>query len=161
MARIMICLDINYLILGLVPGSQESRYLIAWSQAGEALITPMSAWYEFICGPVTAPQIAALRAFLHDLVPFDEQRLPDHKGRSRDRTVIGQRETRTHPLRHRYVYSAVWNDRCDRFRRQARRRDTLLQASSANTPPNRPPAWASGTITRTCPSPADTPRLET
>lgn len=70
----MICLDTNYLILGLVPGSRESKQLIAWVQAGETLITPMTAWYEFICGPVTAPQIAAMRAFLHELVPFDEPR---------------------------------------------------------------------------------------
>lgn len=68
----MICLDTNYLILGLVPGSPESQDLIAWVQAGETLIAPMPAWYEFTCGPVTAVQINAIRAFLHDLVPFDE-----------------------------------------------------------------------------------------
>ena len=68
----MICLDTNYLILGLVPGSRESQDLIAWAQAGETLITAMPAWYEFACGPVTAPQVIAIRSFLHDLVPFDE-----------------------------------------------------------------------------------------
>ncbi len=68
----MICLDTNYLILGLVPGSPESQDLIQWAQAGETLVAPMPAWYEFICGPVTAPQIATMRSFLHDLVPFDE-----------------------------------------------------------------------------------------
>jgi hypothetical protein len=51
----MICLDTNYLILGLVPGSRESKDLIAWALAGETLIAPMPAWYEFICGPVTEP----------------------------------------------------------------------------------------------------------
>lgn len=59
MAEIMICLDTYYLILGLVPGSRESKDLIACAQAGETL---------------TAPQIAAMRAFLHDLVPFHEPR---------------------------------------------------------------------------------------
>jgi predicted nucleic acid-binding protein len=68
----MICLDTNYLILGLMPGSRESQDLIRWAQAGETLITAMPAWYEFTCGPVTAPQIAAIRSFLHDLTPFDE-----------------------------------------------------------------------------------------
>ena len=34
----MICLDTNYLILGVVPGSQESKELIQWYQAGEALM---------------------------------------------------------------------------------------------------------------------------
>ena len=68
----MICLDTNYLILGLVRSSKEGRDLIAWAQAGEALITPMPAWYEFICGPITAPQVATIRAFIHQVVPFDE-----------------------------------------------------------------------------------------
>lgn len=68
----MICLDTNYLIGGLVSGSREGKRLIAWAQAGEALITPMPAWYEFLCGPVTATQIGTMRAFLADIVPFDE-----------------------------------------------------------------------------------------
>ena len=68
----MICLDTNYLILGLVVDSKESRELTAWVQAGETLITPMFAWYEFLCGPVTAPQVATIRAFVQHVVPFDE-----------------------------------------------------------------------------------------
>jgi predicted nucleic acid-binding protein len=68
----MICLDTNYLILSLVPGSKESRDLVEWIETGEALITPMPAWYEFLCGPVTPAQVATMRAFLRDIVPFDE-----------------------------------------------------------------------------------------
>lgn len=68
----MICLDTNYLILGLVPTSEESREIIAWTLAGEILVTSMTAWYEFLCGPVTSLQIAAIRAFLSDILPFDE-----------------------------------------------------------------------------------------
>ncbi|MBB5035355.1 type II toxin-antitoxin system VapC family toxin [Prosthecobacter vanneervenii] len=68
----MICLDTNYLILGLMPGSRESQELIQWAQAGETLITAMPAWYEFTCGPVTAKQVAAIRSFLHHLIAFDE-----------------------------------------------------------------------------------------
>ena len=68
----MICLDTNYLILGLVPGSQEGKDLVRWHQSGEVLITPMPAWYEFLCGPVTTAQISAMRTFVHDIVPFDE-----------------------------------------------------------------------------------------
>lgn len=68
----MICLDTNYLILGLVPGSAESQALIKWTQAGESLVTAMPAWYEFICGPVTPSQVTAMRAFLSSVVPFDE-----------------------------------------------------------------------------------------
>jgi predicted nucleic acid-binding protein len=36
------------------------------------LVTPMPAWYEFICGPVTPAQISVMRAFLHEIIPFDE-----------------------------------------------------------------------------------------
>ena len=68
----MICLDTNYLILGLVAGSRESRQLTAWITSGELLVTPTLAWFEFLCGPVTPPQIQTMRAFLHELVPFGE-----------------------------------------------------------------------------------------
>lgn len=68
----MICLDTNFLILGLVPGSQEMRDLIAWSQAGETLITPAIVWYEFLCGPVTQAQIDTMRRFLLDIIDFSE-----------------------------------------------------------------------------------------
>ena len=70
----MICLDTNYLIGGLVSGSLESRKLISWTQAGEILITAMPAWHEFLCGPVTTSQITAIRAFLQDIIPFDDAR---------------------------------------------------------------------------------------
>jgi predicted nucleic acid-binding protein len=68
----MICLDTNYLILGACPGTREARDLIAWARAGEPLVTPMLAWFEFVCGPVNAAQIAAIRSFLSELIPFDE-----------------------------------------------------------------------------------------
>ena len=68
----MICLDTNYLIRSLSQGTSEARDMVAWVQAGELLITPMPAWYEFLCGPVTPIQITTLRAFLHEIVVFDE-----------------------------------------------------------------------------------------
>ncbi len=68
----MICLDTNYLILGLVAGSRESQELTAWITSGELLVTPTLAWFEFVCGPVTPAQIQTMRAFLHALVPIDE-----------------------------------------------------------------------------------------
>ena len=67
----MICLDANYLILGLHAGSQESEELLAWSQAGETLITPMACWFELLCGPVTPVQVNTMKAFLDQIVPFD------------------------------------------------------------------------------------------
>jgi predicted nucleic acid-binding protein len=68
----MICLDTNYLILGVSPGTRESRELVDWFRAGEPLVTPVLAWFEFLCGPVNAAQVAAMNAFLHRIVVFDE-----------------------------------------------------------------------------------------
>ena len=68
----MICLDTNYLILGLVDGSLESRELTAWVARGDRLVTPTVAWYEFLCGPVSAAQVRTMRAFVQELLPFDE-----------------------------------------------------------------------------------------
>lgn len=68
----MICLDTNYLILGLVAGSRESGELAAWVAGGEQLVAPSLVWFEFLCGPVTEVQVRTMRAFLHELTPFDE-----------------------------------------------------------------------------------------
>jgi predicted nucleic acid-binding protein len=32
----------------------------------------MPAWFEFLCGPVTPAQISTIRAFLTEIVVFDE-----------------------------------------------------------------------------------------
>lgn len=74
MERQVICLDTNYLVCGLVEGSAESRQLVAWTQAGETLVTAMPAWYEFLCGPVTPVQVATIRAFLQEILVFDHER---------------------------------------------------------------------------------------
>lgn len=89
----MICLDTNYLILGLVPGSPEGRRLRAWIVAGEPLIAPAVVWYEFLCGPVSARQVETIRAFLQAVVPFGEPHahiaaeLFNHAGRKRSTRV--------------------------------------------------------------------------
>ena len=41
----MICLDTNYLIVGLVSGSRESRELAAWVAAGDRLVAPALVWF--------------------------------------------------------------------------------------------------------------------
>jgi predicted nucleic acid-binding protein len=68
----MICLDTNYLIRGVSEGTAEAHELVAWFKAGETLITPMPAWFEFICGPVTEDQQTTMRAFLTKVIPFAE-----------------------------------------------------------------------------------------
>lgn len=72
MAGRMICLDTNYLIRGVSEGSGEAAELIEWIEAGETLITPMPAWFEFICGPVTEDQKTTMRAFITGIIPFAE-----------------------------------------------------------------------------------------
>ena len=69
----VICLDTNYLIRGVAAGTPEASELVTWFSAGEKLITPMPAWFEFLCGPVTGDQVATLRAFLSEIVPFAEK----------------------------------------------------------------------------------------
>ena len=89
----MICLDTNYLIKGIQPGSEEAARMTAWYRAGEQLITAMPAWFEFICGPLTEQQEATIRAFLTEIVPFDEKqareaaRLFNETGRKRSLRV--------------------------------------------------------------------------
>ncbi|CAN5146218.1 hypothetical protein BH23VER1_BH23VER1_33020 [soil metagenome] len=68
----MICLDTNYLILGLSPSTLESANLVAWSRSGEILVTAAPAWYEFLCGPVDRAQIAVMAAFLSQIIPFSD-----------------------------------------------------------------------------------------
>ena len=68
----MICLDTNYLIRGIVAATSEAEQLSCWYREGEPIITPMPAWFEFLCGPLTDVQEATIRAFLSRIVPFDE-----------------------------------------------------------------------------------------
>ena len=47
--------------------------MIRWYRSGETLVTAMPAWYEFVCGPLTGSQEAALRGFLSTILPFEEE----------------------------------------------------------------------------------------
>lgn len=68
----MICLDANFLIGGVIETRPESRYLLAWAEAGEAFCTAAPAWYEFLCGPVSPAQIRTMAAFLTGgILPFE------------------------------------------------------------------------------------------
>ena len=66
----MICLDTNYLILGLVPESGEAEELIVWSEDGERFCTASTSWYEFMCGPVNATQVSTMRGVVESILPF-------------------------------------------------------------------------------------------
>lgn len=69
----MICLDTNYLILGLVQGSPEAEELVAWSESGETFCTASTAWYEFLCGPVDSSHVSTMRGVLQSILPFDDR----------------------------------------------------------------------------------------
>ena len=84
----MICLDTNYLILGLVPDSREAVQLLAWSEAGEHFYTAALVWYEFLCGPVDSNQVAAMRSLLRQILPLDE---PQAEEAARLFNAIGRR----------------------------------------------------------------------
>ena len=66
----MICLDTDYLILGLVADSAEADDLIAWGEAGQSFCAPSVAWYEFLCGPVGSTQVSTMRAVVQSILPF-------------------------------------------------------------------------------------------
>lgn len=68
----MICLDTNYLILGLVDGSAESGQILGWIQTGETLVTSAACWYEFLSGPVSPTQIQTIRSVLDQVIGFGE-----------------------------------------------------------------------------------------
>ncbi len=104
----MICLDTNYLILGLVQGSLEAEELVAWSESGETFCTPSTAWYEFLCRPVNASQVSTMRGVLQSILPFDDRqaqeaaRLYNATGRKRrlriDATIASAATTHQVPL---------------------------------------------------------------
>ena len=68
----MISLDTNYLIMGLVEGSQEAKQVINWAEHGETFCVSSIVWYEFLCGPITAEQRSAIQMLVTEIVPFDE-----------------------------------------------------------------------------------------
>jgi predicted nucleic acid-binding protein len=68
----VICLDTNYLIRGLVEGSEEEAQLITWSMSGEMLVASSVAWYEFRCGPVSAAEIDTMNLFVKIILPYTE-----------------------------------------------------------------------------------------
>lgn len=60
----MICLDTNYLIKVLLPGSAEAVAVFNWLRQGVILSASSVAWYEFVCGPVKASEIELVRSLL-------------------------------------------------------------------------------------------------
>jgi predicted nucleic acid-binding protein len=70
----MICLDTNYLIRALVPGTAEARRVGEWLDAGEPLAIPAIAWYEFLCGPIITDEEIQLATVIvsENVLPFEQ-----------------------------------------------------------------------------------------
>ena len=68
----MICLDTSFLIRCVERGSEEAVLMQNWYREGEPMVTPMLAWFEFVCAPLTREQEVAVRAFLSDILVFGE-----------------------------------------------------------------------------------------
>ncbi len=69
----MICLDTNYLIMGLIPDTAESEKIRNWLKGGFPLAAPSIVWYEFCCGPVQNLEIETVRSVLTaGILPFGE-----------------------------------------------------------------------------------------
>ncbi|NQU41464.1 MAG: type II toxin-antitoxin system VapC family toxin [Lentisphaerae bacterium] len=89
----MICLDTNYLIMGLVAGSDEAQELLSWADEGQTFCVSSIVWYEFLCGPITSEQESAMRLLVDEIVAFDDTlaheaaRLFNGVGRSRQLRV--------------------------------------------------------------------------
>ncbi len=69
----MICLDTNFLVRGLIPGSREARRLVEWAGRGESFCAPAAAWYEFLCGPVNERQVEVMQGLVREIMAFDER----------------------------------------------------------------------------------------
>ncbi|MCX6971310.1 MAG: type II toxin-antitoxin system VapC family toxin [Verrucomicrobia bacterium] len=80
----MICLDTNYLIRALIPGTRDAAHVEAWIGAGENIILPTVAWYEFLCGCTKEEEHLALALLTGGLQPFGdaEARVSAHSFRS-------------------------------------------------------------------------------
>ncbi len=68
----MICLDTNYLILALIPQTEEAMAVERWLEANESLCIPSVAWYEFLCGSTAEEAQLALALLDGGILPLGE-----------------------------------------------------------------------------------------
>ena len=74
----MIALDTNFLIHGLITGTDEAARISLWLETKEPIGMPAIAWYEFLCGPVSAEDIQLARAILTaGVMEFPKRRPPN------------------------------------------------------------------------------------
>lgn len=66
----MICLDTNYLIRALIPGTGEALAIEEWLGLGELLSIPAVGWYEFLCGSTAEEEQVAFALLKGGILPF-------------------------------------------------------------------------------------------
>jgi predicted nucleic acid-binding protein len=66
----MICLDTNFLIRALIPGTKEALAIEQWLGSKETLSIPAVAWYEFLCGSTDEEERLAFALLQGGLLPF-------------------------------------------------------------------------------------------
>jgi predicted nucleic acid-binding protein len=75
----MIHLDTNFVILALIPGTDQDRRLRGWIGSGEGIQISTIAWTELLCGPLR-PEAQAASGLLPNPEPF----LPTDAARAAD-----------------------------------------------------------------------------
>lgn len=66
----MICLDTNFLIRALIPGTKEALAMEQWLGSREPLSIPAVAWYEFLCGSTEEEERLAFALLKGGILPF-------------------------------------------------------------------------------------------
>jgi len=69
----MIHLDTNFLVCGLVPGSDEAGKIDAWSLSDEEVEMSSVAWGEYLCGPLPPAEEAVARAMIPNVAPLSKE----------------------------------------------------------------------------------------
>jgi predicted nucleic acid-binding protein len=69
----MIHLDTSFLIRALVDGTPQSKKLDDWVKDGIDLRVSAPAWCEFLCGPVSADDIALAQAAMGTPLSFEAE----------------------------------------------------------------------------------------
>ena len=66
----MICLDTNFLIRSLIPGTEEASAIEQWLRDREPLSISAIGWYEFLCGSTEEEAQLAVALLKGGILPF-------------------------------------------------------------------------------------------
>lgn len=66
----MICLDTNFLIRALIPGTREAQAIEKWLGSREILSISAIGWYEFLCGCTDEEEQLALALLQGGVLSF-------------------------------------------------------------------------------------------